>query len=76
MRGAPHSFGLHDPRVINFDDPAERAYWLKVLEVSDDQLRLVIRDVGLSAQRVKDCLAAARDKAPPDDTSHDLPGLG
>jgi uncharacterized protein DUF3606 len=62
-----NSFGLHDPRVIDLDDHSERAYWLKVLEVSDDQLRRAIHDVGVSAQKVKDYLAAALDKASPDE---------
>jgi hypothetical protein len=57
---ADNSYRGNDPRDINYDHPAERAYWLKVLGVSDQELRMALNAVGVSAQRVKDFLAGQK----------------
>jgi hypothetical protein len=53
-----NSFAGHDPRDIIYDNRVERAYWLKLFGVSDEELRTAIAVVGVSAQSVKDYLAA------------------
>jgi uncharacterized protein DUF3606 len=54
--GVDNSFGGHDPRVIEFENPVERAYWIKALGVSEAELLVALRAVGNSAQKVKDFL--------------------
>ena len=57
---ADNSFRGEDPRVIEIDDPSERAYWCKSLGISEAQLVDLLRSVGSSAQKVKDALAFAK----------------
>ena len=57
---ADNSYGGNDPRHIDLDDPVERAYWLKVLDVSEPALRAAVVAVGGSAQKVKDYLKQRR----------------
>jgi len=55
-----NSYGGNDPRHIDVDDPVERAYWLKVLDVPEHVLRAAVVAVGPSAQKVKDYLKQRR----------------
>ena len=57
---ADNSFGGRDPRMIEIESPAERAYWTKVLGISESELLEAIGAVGYSAQRVKDHLKQRR----------------
>jgi uncharacterized protein DUF3606 len=54
--GVDNSFGGHDPRTIEIENPVERAYWVKALGISEAQLMAAIGAVGTSAQKVKDYL--------------------
>ena len=56
-----NSFAGNDPRSVEIDSPAERAFWCKTLFTSDDQLVAAVRAVGASAQKVKEYLQANRD---------------
>jgi hypothetical protein len=60
MTHPENSFNGNDPRLIDIDNPAERAYWVKSLAVTEAQLRALVDRVGRSAQRVKDALRAQR----------------
>jgi hypothetical protein len=55
-QGVDNSFGGHDPRVIEIENPVERAYWVKALGITEAQLMAAIGAVGHSAQKVKDYL--------------------
>ena len=55
----PHpdnSFRNGDPRFIDVTNPAERAFWIKALETSENDLLNAVDAVGTSAQKVKDYL--------------------
>jgi hypothetical protein len=52
----------HDPRLIEFDDPNEVAYWLKFLDTTRDELLAAISAVGTSAQAVKEHLREKRER--------------
>ncbi len=56
-----NSFGGNDPRAVEIDSPAERAFWCKALFTTDDQLVAAVKAVGGSAQKVKEYLQAHRD---------------
>ena len=43
----------HDDRLIDLDNPAEAAYWLKWLDASEREVRDAIRAVGPTASAVK-----------------------
>jgi len=58
-----NTFGGKDPRVIDIDKAFERAYWSKVLDVSEEELRAAVDAVGPSAQAVKDFLNRPLDPA-------------
>lgn len=53
-----NTFRRGDPRLIDYENPTERAYWCKSLMVSDHELYAAVVAVGNSAQKVKDWLAA------------------
>ncbi|HET7729086.1 MAG TPA: DUF3606 domain-containing protein [Usitatibacter sp.] len=55
-----NSFQGEDPRVIDVEQAAERAYWCKSLGITEPQLLALVAAVGTSAQRVKDSLVAVR----------------
>lgn len=59
-KGEDRSFRGGDPRLIDYADASERAYWCKALLVSDRELHAAVAAVGNSAQSVKDWLAAER----------------
>ena len=59
--GADNSFHGNDPRFIEVDNPAERAFWCKALFATEEQLLAALRAVGNSAQKVKEYLQANRD---------------
>ncbi len=52
-----NSFRNGDPRFIDLYSPAERAFWIKVLDTSEQELMKAIDAVGTSAQKVKDYLS-------------------
>jgi hypothetical protein len=54
---APNSFGRSDPRVIELDNPHERAYWCKFLQVDEAELEVAVAAAGNSVQKVKEWLA-------------------
>jgi Protein of unknown function (DUF3606) len=54
------SFRGGDPRLIDYENAAERAYWCKSLMVGEAELYAAVVAVGNSAQKVKDWLAAKR----------------
>ena len=56
-----NSFGGNDPRTVEIDSAAERAFWCKVLFTSEKQLLAAVEAVGASAQKVKEYLQANRD---------------
>jgi len=53
---ADNSFRDGDPRYIDIYSPAERAFWVKVLDTSEHELMRAIDAVGTSAQKVKEYL--------------------
>ena len=56
-----NSFRGNDPRSLEIDNPAERAFWCKTLFATEEQLVAAVKAVGNSAQRVKEYLLANRD---------------
>jgi hypothetical protein len=58
---ADNSFGGNDPRTVEIDNPAERAFWCKALLTTEGRLLAAVKAVGTSAQKVKEYLAANRD---------------
>lgn len=58
--GLENSFRGGDPRLIDYEDRSERAYWCKALLVTEAELYGAVAAVGNSAQKVKDWLAATR----------------
>ena len=56
-----NSFRGNDPRTIEIDSAAERAFWCKALVTTEDKLVAAVHAVGISAQKVKDYLRANRD---------------
>jgi hypothetical protein len=58
---AANSFRGHDPRVIEIDNPTERAFWCKALFTTERRLVAAVAAVGHSAQRVKEYLQANPD---------------
>lgn len=42
-----------DPATVNVNDPAEVSYWRKQYGCTEQQLRLAVGGVGVSAARVK-----------------------
>jgi uncharacterized protein DUF3606 len=62
-KGEDRSFRNGDPRLIDYENSSERAYWCKALLVSDPELYAAVAAVGNSAQSVKDWLAAKRQEA-------------
>ena len=56
-----NSFGGNDPRMVEVDSPAERAFWCKALFTTEEQLVAAVKVVGTSAQKVKEYLQAHRD---------------
>jgi hypothetical protein len=54
---ADNSFRGGDPRRVEIDTPEERAFWCKVLHVSEEELRAAVTEAGTRAQDVKDYLA-------------------
>lgn len=59
-----NSFRDGDPRLIDYEDRFERAYWCKALMVSEAELYGAVAAVGNSAQKVKDWLASTRRSCP------------
>ena len=57
-----NSFRGNDPRTVEIDSPAERAFWCKALFTSEDRLVAAMKAVGASAQRVKEYLQDNRDR--------------
>ena len=55
-----NSFKGGDPRRVEIDTPGERAFWCKVLHVTEDELVAAVHAVGTRAQDVKDYLAGKR----------------
>ena len=55
-----NSFGEGDDRLIDLDDPSERAYWCKFFGVGEKELVATVRAVGNGAQSVKDALRSRR----------------
>lgn len=53
---ADNSFKDGDPRLIDINSPAERAFWLKVLDTSEHELMNAVDAVGTSAQKVREYL--------------------
>ena len=53
-----NSFNGEDPRLIDIDSAAERAYWTKSLGITETELVVLVNRVGPSAQKVKDALKA------------------
>ena len=56
-----NSFNGNDPRIIDVDDAAERAFWCKALVTNEARLLAAVRSVGTSAQKVKEYLQANPD---------------
>ena len=56
-----NSFRGNDPRTVEIDNAAERAFWCKALLTTEDKLLAAVNAVGASAQRVKEYLQANRD---------------
>jgi hypothetical protein len=56
-----NSFGGNDPRTVEIDSAAERAFWCKALFTSEERLMAAVSAVGTSAQKVKEYLQANRD---------------
>jgi hypothetical protein len=55
-----NSFRGFDPRIIEIDNATERAFWCKVLQVSEAELIAAVGAAGPAAQKVKEYLAARR----------------
>ena len=43
-----------DPRMIDLENPSERAYWCKCFGITPEQLITLVRTLGPSAQKIKD----------------------
>lgn len=56
------SFKGGDPRLIDYENAAERAYWCKSLTVTEPELYAALAAVGNSAQKVKEWLARKREQ--------------
>jgi hypothetical protein len=56
-----NTFRGNDPRTVDIDSPAERAFWCKALLTTEANLLAAVKAVGASAQRVKEYLQANRD---------------
>jgi len=56
-----NSFRGNDPRTVEIDSAAERAFWCKALFTTEEQLVAAVKAVGASAQKVKEYLQANRD---------------
>ncbi len=56
-----NSFRGNDPRTVEIDNPAERAFWCKALLTTEEKLEAAVKAVGTSAQKVKEYLQAGRD---------------
>lgn len=56
-----NSFRGNDPRMVEIDNPAERAFWCKALLTTEEKLLAAVNAVGTSAQKVKEYLQANRD---------------
>ena len=56
-----NSFRGNDPRTVEIDSAAERAFWCKALFISEERLIAAVKAVGTSAQRVREYLQADRD---------------
>ena len=56
-----NSFGGNDPRSVEIDSPAERAFWCKALFTTEEKLLAAVKAVGASAQKVKEHLQANHD---------------
>ena len=56
-----NSFRGNDPRSVDIDSPAERAFWCKALLTTEEKLLVAVNAVGTSAQKVKEYLQANRD---------------
>jgi O6-methylguanine-DNA--protein-cysteine methyltransferase len=54
-----NTFRDGDPRQIDIDSAAERAYWSKVLGISEGELREIVRALGTSAEAVRRAVAQA-----------------
>lgn len=50
-----------DPGRVGTIDPVEMRYWCRELHCSDEQLKNVVRRVGVHIAAVRDELALARD---------------
>ena len=55
-----NSFKGGDPRTVEIDSAAERAFWCKVLDVTEEELVAAVAEAGTRAQSVKDYLARKR----------------
>ena len=55
-----NSFRGNDPRAVEIDNAAERAFWCKALLTTEDRLLAAVKAVGTSAQKVKEYLQANR----------------
>ena len=56
-----NSFRGNDPRIVDIDNLAERAFWCKALLTTEERLVAAVVAVGASAQKVKEFLQAHRD---------------
>ena len=54
-----NTFRDGDPRHIDIDTPAERAYWSKLYGISESQLCEMVRMLGTSAETLRRALAHA-----------------
>jgi hypothetical protein len=48
--------GAQDRSRINVNEPYELHYWAKELGVSEDELKQLVKEYGVSAERVRDAL--------------------
>jgi hypothetical protein len=58
---ADNSFRGNDPRTVEIDNAAERAFWCKALVTTEERLIAAVKSVGASAQKVKEYLQANPD---------------
>jgi hypothetical protein len=56
-----NSFRGNDPRMVEVDNAAERAFWCKALFTTEARLIAAVKSVGPSAQKVKEYLRANPD---------------
>ena len=54
-----NTFRDGDPRQIDIDLPAERAYWSKVFGISESELCEIVHMLGTSAEAVRRALSRA-----------------